>query len=143
MASNVDVTAGVNNYFDVYVNYSAITWTGLTSPSSNTTAIDASTGIYNATIITNSNYKLTASGTDFTDGGSGTIAIANLLFQSVTSIVAIDLADAVKLTTGGAVVQDNIAFADKDTYHGYWINIPSAQLAGSYTSDVTLTYENV
>lgn len=141
-AEDITINADVSSYLTVTANYNTVTFGALTSPSANNSAPSFATGVYNFTVDTNKNYKVSASGTNFTSGGNS-IAIANLRFDSDTSAGSLAVGNSVALTTSPVLQQDNIAYSNAVNYHGYWLTVPISQPSGSYTSTVTLTIANV
>lgn len=76
LADDVTVNADVSAYLTVTANYNTVSFGALTSPSANNSASGIASGVYNFTVDTNKDYKISASGTNFASGANS-IAIAN------------------------------------------------------------------
>ena len=75
---------------------------------------------------------VTASGEDFSDGATpeNTFTIGSLTINSV------------EVTNGGAVVVASLAADNIDHFYNQELTIPNEQVAGAYTTIVTLTFAN-
>jgi hypothetical protein len=143
-ASEVTVTTDVAPYIDATPLYDAVAFGSLEADSSNNIpTLTNVAGYFNFTIDTNKDYKVSASGTDFDGTPAGTITIDNMKFDTNTTKTNLAVGDASALDTSPAVIDDNIAYTNTVNFNGYWLDIPASQLAGSYSSTVTITYENV
>jgi hypothetical protein len=145
LADEVTVSASVSSYISAVFNYAAVSFGSLAQGSINNTATPTSTtGIYNVTVSSNDEWKVSASGTDFTDGGSNTFPIANLKMDSNATKTDLAVNSAVILSEAPQVIDTNYAAGTSVTnYNGYWLSIPANQYATAYSSTVTVTYANV
>lgn len=135
--------APVGDYITATFNYSTISFGSLSSGDINISVPNQVNGTLNVTIDTNANYKVTASGTNFTDGGTHTFSIDNLLMDTNSSKSNILLTDSLALGESSKTIDTGILSTQTESFHGFWINIPSNQYATSYSSTVTITYSNV
>jgi len=140
---NVSVTTDISSYISITPQYSAVAYGTLSAGTNNNVAPNQATGIYNFTVDTNRNYTLKALGTDFSEGGGGSFEIGNLTMDSDPSAGSLAEGNSVALATTNVTIDSNIVYTVTDHYHGYWLDIPSGQKEGSYSSTVTISYENV
>jgi hypothetical protein len=140
LADEVTVSANVGCYKTATFNYDAVSYGPMSTGDTNVTAPNQADGVYNVTMDTNCNYKVSASGTDFsTDGHS--FDISNLWMQ-VNSSPTFSIGSAVQLSTGPQDIATGFTPSDTTNYHGFWLSIPSSQFGGSYSSTVTITLAN-
>jgi hypothetical protein len=127
-------------YISVTFNYSSISFGNVTSPSTNNTPknLNQTLGQINTTIDTNANYKVSASGTNFTYS-SYSFSIANLRFDT-NSTTTFD--NFIQLSQASQDI-DTYSYTTKVNYHACLLNVPANQYAANYTSTVTITYANV
>jgi hypothetical protein len=141
LADEVSVTTSVDSYLTATFEYSDLAFATLTQGSSdNVPTPSFTTGMYNVTIDTNHEWKVSALGTNFTDGGSYGFGIENLKMDTNTVKGSLSLGSAIALSEDSqelATDQSESATAD---YHGFWLSIPASQYATDYTSTVTVTY---
>ena len=142
-ADTVEVNATVSPSISVVFQYSAVDFGSLTQGTSDNPAPNQADGVYNVTVTTNANYKVEASGTDFSDGAGHTFAISNLKMDTNSTAGNLALGDAVALSTSAQTIDTNIPYTETTNYHGFWLTIPSNQYAATYSSTVTITYSNV
>jgi hypothetical protein len=127
-------------YLSITYNYSSVSFGALSSPSTDNPAPNQLDGVYNVTISTNADYKVSANGTVFSDG-THTFPVSNLKVD--TNSTAGDLAVGSAVALSGAQDIDSYSSSVTANYHGFWLSIPSSQYAGSYSSTVAVTYSNV
>lgn len=142
-ADPVTVSATVDSYITATFNYASISYGTLSAGSSDNPAPNQ--GVvpgYNISIDTNKEFKVEASGTDFSDG-TNTFGIANLKMDSDTAPASLALLSAVTLSGTPQTIDTGIAYTTTDHYHGFWLTIPSGQYANAYSSTVTVTYSVV
>jgi len=142
-ADTVEVNATVQKSISVVFQYSAVDFGSLTQGTSDNPAPNQANGIYNVTVTTNYEYKVEASGTDFSDGAGHTFAISNLKMDTNSTAGNLALGDAVALSTSTQTIDTSIPYTETTNYHGFWLTIPSNQYAATYTSTVTITYSNL
>ena len=142
LADDVTVTASVSPYIDVTANYNAVGFGSLTSPSSNNVpTLNQTEGLFNFTVDTNKDYKIEANATDFS--GDGVIANENLKMDSDTVSANLLVTNSKVMDTTPTTIDTNIAYASADSYHGFWLTVPASQVAGDYTTTLTVTISNV
>jgi hypothetical protein len=149
MADAITASATVDAFISYDVINTAVTWTTLSAGTSDTACTtanscspDQGTGQMNTTVSTNKEYKIEASGTDFTTGVY-TFGIGNLKLGSSEAFGSLAVGNSTALTTGTQTIIDNVGIADTVQYQGMWITIPALQEAGTYTSTVTITASNI
>lgn len=135
MADPIGFDVGVEKYITATFNYAAVDFGDLAAGSTVTAG-----GIYNVSVDTNYEYRVSAFGTNFTDGAGHDFSIANL-YMCVRGNLA-GLAEcgwnALPETQGIIRTHETSALS----FHGFQIVIPAAQYAGAYTSTVTVSYAN-
>ena len=141
IADTVTVQTTVQKYISVTFNYSSVNFGTLTAGTSDQPAPDQTSGVYNVSIDTNYAYTVSASGTDFSDGGSHTFSISNLKLDTNDTASNLALGSAVTLSSSSQTI-DSYADTVTSNFHGYWLTIPSGQYATTYSSTVTITYAN-
>jgi len=142
-AETVTVNVSVAPAITVTANYNTVNFGTLSAGTSDNEPTPVNTaGEYNFTVSTNGNYKVEASGTDFT-GTTSSFAISNLKLDTNTTASNLAVGDAVALSTSTQTIDTNIPPSATTNYHGYWLTIPSNQFAESYSSTVTITISNV
>jgi len=139
----VNITATVQGYIDVTFNYAEVNFGTLTAGTTNEEAPNQADGSYNCTVDTNTNYGVKAYGTDFSDGAGHTFAISNLKMDTNTTATNLALGDAVALSTSYVTIDTNIPYTETNSFHGFWLSIPSGQYAATYTATLTITYFSV
>ena len=142
VGDNVNVTANVAGYITVTFNYDAVSFGSVSAGSTGNAAPGNSNGAYNVTVDANDEYKVEAYGTDFSDG-THTFSISNLKMDTDSDYTNLALANAVALSTSSQIIETNIPYTVTTHYHGFWLDVPSGQPAGSYSSTVTITYSLV
>ena len=142
IAPDVTITASVAPYITVTPNYNTVDFGTVNSGTTdNTPTVDQTAGLLNFIVDTNKNYKVSASGSDFS--GPASLSINNLSMDTNTTASNLSPSSSVAITTTGVLIDDNIPYTYGTNYHGYWLTIPSGQAAGSYSTTVTITVENV
>jgi len=139
----VTVTASVSGYITVTFNYAQVNFGSLSAGTTNQPAPNQEYGVYNCTVDTNANYGVKAYGTDFSDGAGHTFSISNLKMDTNSTAQGLSLTDAVPLSTSYVTIDTNIPYTVTNSFHGYWLSIPTGQYAATYTATVTITYFNV
>ena len=139
LADDITVGATVSGYLTATFQYSAVTYAPLSADTHDTAAPDQAAGAYNVTVDTNANYKVSASGTNFTDGGGHTIDIGNLKMDAQNSAGSLDNTTATVLTAAPQEIRTGLTPSDTLCYHGYYMSVPAAQYAAAYSSTVTVT----
>jgi len=142
IADDITVSATVSKYITATFEYSAVSFGSLGAGSNNNPAPNQATGIYNVTVDTNYAYRVSASGTDFSDGGSHTFNINNLKVDTNPTAGDLALSDAVTLSGSSQPIDTNIAPTETINYHGYWLSIPASQYPTTYSTTVTVTFAN-
>lgn len=142
LADAVTVSTDVGKYITATFQYSAVSYGSLTAGTTDNIAPDQASGVYNVTVDTNYDYKVSASGTDFS-GAVSSIAIGNLSIGVNETAGSLAVGDSTILTTGAQDIETNLPYTNTIDYHGYWLDIPSGQYAESYSSTVTVTYANL
>lgn len=141
-----DVSESIGNeetlYISVTFNYSSVSFGSMGQGSSNNPAQDQTSGVYNVTIDTNSNYEVLANATDLTDGVHS-FAIGNMTMGLNTTAGNLDVSDSVSLSTSPVTIETNLPSSDTVNYHGFWVTIPNYQYASTYQSNMTITYQNM
>lgn len=152
MADDISVSADVGKYISFDCEHTAVSFGSLTQGVSNNAAPNLATGLYNATIDTNYNYKMTAEVNDTIDnymhnaGNTQKFGIANLTIDLNT--VAGNLAEgssvAVGLKGSPADIATGLSPSESTItmYAGYWLDVPALQQADSYTALIVETYLN-
>jgi len=136
-SDTVTVSATVSPYISVTFNYNAVDFGTVTVGSTdNHPTPDYTTGVYNVTIDTNTNYTVTVSGTDFSDGAGHTFSVANLKMSVNTTTTFYNFSS---VTTSSQTIYNGV---DTDTinYHAFLLDVPSGQYAASYSSTLTINY---
>jgi len=142
IADAVTMTGTVDKFMTATFQYSSVAYGSLSAGSSNNVAPNQASGVYNVSVSTNYLYKVSASGTDFSDGGVNTFGIGNLTMDSHWSAVGLAEGNSIALATGSQDVDNNIGEGNTTSYHGFWLDIPAAQPAAAYTSTLTVTVTN-
>lgn len=142
LSDEIDVSTDVNPYISAVFSYDAVVYGGLATGTYDTAAPEQATGLYNVTVDTNYEYKVSASGTDFT-GATSNFDIGNLKMDTDPVKTNLSNETAVALTNAPQVIDTGLLTTDTVNYHGYWLSIPAAQYAESYSSTVTVTLESV
>ncbi|MCW1312924.1 MAG: hypothetical protein OH338_05875 [Candidatus Parvarchaeota archaeon] len=140
---NVTVSATVTGYIEVTFNYNQVVYPSISAGSTDVPAPNQQNGIYNVTVNTNYDFTVKARGTNFSDGAGHTFSISNLKMDTDPSVSGLSLNNAVALSTSDVTIDSNVPYTTEIHYHGYWLSIPTGQYAGTYTSTVTITYNNV
>jgi hypothetical protein len=141
MADPVGFDVDVDKYITATFNYAAVDFGNLEAGSSNTAALSVN---YNVSVDTNYAYKVSALGTNFTDGEEAghSFPIGNLKMDTNAAFGSLVLGSAKALTEASQDIDTGQTSAI--SYHGWWLSIPAAQAANSvgvpYTSTVTVTY---
>jgi len=141
-SDDVTVTATVAGYVSATFNFNTVNFGTLDPGTSDNPAPNQDTGVYNVTVDANADYKIEVSGTEFTGQGSGvTFPPENLKIDTADSPTGLNLTEAASVPTSPGTQLVDIHPADVTTnYYGFWLTIPSGQLADTYTSTVTITY---
>jgi len=142
VSDDVPISANVQGYLTATFNYASLYYGDLTAGTSNNAAPNQAVGIYNVSMDTNQNYKVSASGTQFSDG-THTFAVSNLKMDTNSTAGNLALGSAVALSGSPQEVDTNMPNTDTDNFHGFWLSIPASQFAANYTSTVTITYAAV
>lgn len=143
LADSVTVSTDVDKYMTATFYYSAVAYGSQSAGASDVAATgQGSAPGYNVSVSTNYPYKVSASGTNFDDGGGHTFAITNLKMDSDWAAGSLAVGNAVTLSTGSQDIDNNIGEGNTTSYHGYWLSIPAAQYAASYSSTLTVTITN-
>jgi len=129
-------------YISVTFHYVGIGFGSLQHNTTNNPFPSNQIGILNATVDTNTNYKVSAHGTDFSGGGY-TFPITNLRMDTNSTASDLSLGQSKILQLTDVLIDDNIPYSYTTNYHGYWLSIPYGQYATDYSSTVTITYANV
>jgi hypothetical protein len=140
-ADPVTVGADVDKYITATFNYASVTYGSLTAGSSNNVAPNQADGVYNVSVDTNFGYTVSASGTQFSDGGSHNFNVNNLKMDSNSTAGNLAVGSATTLS-GAPQVVDTYAYTVTDNFHGFWLSVPAGQYATSYSSTVTVSYAN-
>jgi len=136
----VTVNAQVAPYLQVTPNYNVVNFRTLYPGTTNNPAPGQEQGIYNYTVNTNANYKVSIYGTDFS-GTAGDFSISNLKFAATDNLENLNTVDRITLTNSA---QDYpVTFSSNTLYHGYWLSIPALARAGSYSATVYIDIQNV
>jgi len=119
-------TQPITPYITVTFNYSSVTYPAL-SFGTTTPAPNQANGVYNVTVDTNSNYSISANGTDFSGAGYS-FYIGNLTMD--TNSTAGNLAQnvSVSIQSTPTLIDTNISSVVAVHYHGFWLTIPSSDL---------------
>jgi hypothetical protein len=142
-ADDVTVTASVSCYKTMTFNYNAVAYGSQSAGAENVAAPNQADQVYNVTADTNCNYKVSASGTDFSDGGGHTFAVSNLRMDTATTGGGLALGDSKALSGSPQDIDTGYTPSDTLNVHGYWLSIPADQFGASYSSTVSITYANV
>jgi hypothetical protein len=142
LSDDVSVTTDVSPYITATFNYDTVAYETLSAGTHDTAAPDQAVGIYNVTVDTNANYKVSASGTDFT-GATSSFAIGNLKMDTDTNPASLTNTTANVLTDTPQVIDTGYTPSDTVNYHGYYLSIPAGQFAEAYTSTVTVDVASV
>jgi len=127
-------------YISITFNYNQVNF-GTVNHNSLVAAPNQANGIYNCTVDTNADYEVYARGYDFT--GPASLSISNLYFDTNETASNLSYSDAITLSTSDQLIDTNIPYTYTTNYHGYWLNIPYKQRAGTYNTTVVITYSNV
>jgi parallel beta-helix repeat protein len=131
-------------YLSVTFNYSSVDFGTLNHNTANNPAPNQLNGVYNATVDTGNNYKIEASGVNFTDVSHGlSMGIGNLRMGMNETASQLDSADSTALSESPQIIETDIPSTTTVNFHGFWLSIPASQYATTYTSTVTITYSNV
>jgi hypothetical protein len=128
-------------YLTAIFNYASVNYGSLSANTHDNPAPNQAIGIYNVTVDTNANYKVSASGTDFSGSGYA-FGIGNLKMDTNSTKTNLANTTAVTLSTS---LQQIDAYLPTDTinYHGFWLSIPAGQYAAAYSSTVTVNYATI
>jgi len=127
-------------YLTITFNYNQVNFGTLNHNTLNS-APNQSNGIYNVSVDTDADYEVYARGYDFT--GPASLSISNLYFDTNETASNLSYSDAISLSTSNQLIDTNISYTYTTNYHGYWLNIPYKQRAGTYNTTVIITYANV
>ena len=143
LADDVSVTTGVDSFMTATFNYNSVAFGTLTQGTSdNVPTPSHATGVYNVTISTNKEWKVSALGVDFNNGAGETFGIANLKMDTNEVAGSLSVGSATALSTGSQDIDTTMDYTDVINYHGFWLSIPASQYADNYNSNVTVTYAN-
>jgi len=141
-SQDITFTADVGQYISIVVNYNSVQFGSLTSGTNDNPAPDQLNGIYNSTISTNANYSLIVNSTNW-DSGIGTFNADKMSMDWNTDSSLLNNIVSVTLSTSPVYIHNNTDMMTTTEYHGFWLDIPVGQTAGSYVATATLTYANV
>jgi len=136
------VTSDVTpSFLTATFNYASVAFgSGLSAGSANNSAPNQTAGSYNVSISASGNYKCEALGGNWTDGSGHGFHISKLIMDLNTTAGNLAVGDGVALSEANQTINTGIPSAQTLNYHGYWLSIPSTQYAGTYSSNVTVTY---
>jgi hypothetical protein len=143
MSSDVTVSADVSCYKTMTFNYASVSYGPVSTGDTDVPAPDQLSGVYNVTADTNCNYAVSASGTNFNDGGGHSFDISNLKMDAVNDSSGLVVGAASVLSGSPSVIETGFTPSDTVNYHGFWLSIPASQFGAPYSSTVTITYANV
>jgi len=143
LSDPVSVTTTVSGYMTATFNYDTVAYSSQSAGASDVVAPGQADGNYNVTIDTNNNYKVSASGTQFSDGGGHTFAVSNLKMHGNTTADGLSVDLATVLSGAPQVIATGFTPSDTDNYNGFWLSIPGTQFGAPYTSTLTVTYAAV
>jgi hypothetical protein len=141
IADDVTVSAEVEKYVEVTPWFDSVSYGALATGSSNIAAPDQGDGLYNFTVDANYGYAVSVSGADFSDGGSESFDIGNLILDTKTTAGALDVDDG-HIMTASPFAMNPYTYTDTTNFFGFWLSIPASQYATSYSTNVTLSYAN-
>ena len=146
-AADITVSATVDPYISITFNYASVSFGSLDVSSGAVTDQQASPvstlGYYNATIDTNKNYKLTANASAMTESGGGSLSVGDLSVDSDWVKGSLSTVNDVDMTGGNDEIDTDVGYGNTTHFHGYWLDAPQSQKAGSYSGAVTQTYASV
>lgn len=144
LADDITMSATVSSSMSAVFQYAAVSFGSLTQGTSNNAAPNQASGVYNVTVTTNANWKVSASGTDLDDGGGHTFSIGNLTMDTNSTAGNLAVGSGVALTGAPQIIDTGYTpVTSTANYNGFWLSIPSGQYAAAYSSTVTITYANV
>lgn len=131
------------SYITATFNYNIVNYGQLNHNSHDNPAPNQAGGIYNVTVDTNANYKVSASGTNFTNTTTlKSFSITNLKMD--TDTVKANLANTTATVLSHSLQQiDTYTPSDTVIYNGYWLSIPAAQYAAHYNSTISVDFTPV
>jgi hypothetical protein len=146
LADEIPVTAGVSSSivatFDT--GYTSIDFGDALSVGSSNNVADGNGGTYLVSIDTNTPYDVEAAlTTNLNDGSTHTIALGNLKMERVDDYTTCAVGSATSVTattTPGVTIASDVADTTTTDYHCFWLSIPGAQHAGSYSGTIAITY---
>jgi hypothetical protein len=143
-ADDISATTTVSSYIDATYNFATVPFGELSADTLDNPATDQTTGVYNVTVDTNKDFKVSEIATTvFEDGAGHSFVIGNLKMQTKLDPADLDNNTALVVTSGSKLITNNIAYTETLNFHGYWLSIPAGQYANSYNATLTETYANV
>jgi len=140
---NVDyLPLGGYNYLSITFNYSSVSFGVLEQGTTNNPAPNQENGTYNVTVDASDNYKILASGDNFT-GGTYSFSISNLKIDVNETASNLSINSSKTLSSTQTIIEENISNTVTINYYGYWLSIPPYQFATSYNTTLNITYELV
>lgn len=144
LADTIPMTTTVSAYITATFQYSSVSFGTLMQGTSNNVPTPShTTGAYNVTIDTNKEWKVTAYGSDFSDGMGHSFGISNLKMDTNANAGSLSVGSAVALSSSPQTIDTNMPYTDTINYHGFWLSIPAGQYASTYSTNVVITYSNV
>jgi hypothetical protein len=125
------------SYLGITFNFSAVVFGALDVNTENNVAPDQATGVYNVSVDTNKDYKVNASSTDFSGGGS--LPLSNLKMDIQNDPANLAVLSSTALANSAQLIQSLLS-TDVSTFFGYFFTIPAGTEAGSYSATNTITY---
>jgi len=132
-ADDVNVTATVPPYISVVFNYNSVNFDSVPPGSTDVQAPNQNSGIYNVTVTSNTAINVLASRTAWSPSD-----VLTLKFAAGTSVPT---SPQVTLTTTSQLVATLALVGQYTHFHGYWLTVPPAAPAGTYSTTVTITYQ--
>jgi len=142
IADNITVSASVNAGISAVFNFSTVSYGNLNRGTSDNAAPDQADGVYNVTIGTNKEFKVSGLATQFSNGGH-TFNQNNLKVGMNQTAGGLAVGDSVAVTGDSQDIETDRPATETDNFFGFWLTIPSNQYATAYSSTLTLTYANV
>ena len=132
VSEDITVSADVQPYYSVVFNYASVSF-GAVYPGPDIPAPGNSIGAYNVSVETNIDLTVNASRTAWYPSDVLTLKFASSLYGTPTSPEYV-------IGTASVTV-DSISPGVYTHYHAYWLDVPIGAYPGSYSTNVTMTYQ--
>lgn len=129
-----------------FIHHISVSWTDLNHNTTDNAAVDQISGLYNVTLDTNAAWELVV---ESTEPNVDTV----YWFENINETLSVDInTSSESLSVGSSILVGNtenpsqvhtgLALGSITTYfHGYWLDVPQFQWAGSYSWTITEVYQ--